>query len=337
MSAREELLSMINLRVFGWLLGCALCAGCFKVAPTTPVPSTGGTDSSPTAATVLSGSINIEGSSTVFPISQAVATEFETRHSDVHVSVAGNGTSSGFKNLISREADVCDASRPIAEKEIKLCQEKGIEYLELKVAIDGLTVVVNKDNDWADTLTVAQLKQIWDEGSTVKKWNEINPAWPDQPIKLFGPGTDSGTFDYFTEVINGQTGRSRGDYGTSENDNILVDGVVGDKYALGYFGFAYYVNSRDRLKAVKIAADDMADAVPPSKETVEDGSYKPLSRPLYIYINREALRRPEIAGFAEYYLSDAGQAIVEKRKYVRLSPAALSEMRERLSQAVGGK
>jgi phosphate transport system substrate-binding protein len=319
MSARRNVLSMINRHAFGWMLGCAFCAGCFK------------------AADVPNKTINIEGSSTVFPISQAIANEFEALHPNLHVAVAGNGTSSGFKKLISREADVCDASRPIAEKEVQLCQENGVEFLELKIAIDGLTVVVNKDNDWVDTLTVAQLKQLWDEGSTVKKWNEINPSWPDQPIKLFGPGTDSGTFDYFTEAVNGKTGRSRGDYGTSENDNILVDGVVGDKYALGYFGFAYYVNSSDRLKAVKIAVDDMADAVAPSKETVEDGSYKPLSRPLYIYINREALQRPEIAAFAEYYLSDAGQAIVEKRKYVRLNTAALSEMRERLSQAIGGK
>jgi phosphate transport system substrate-binding protein len=328
----------ISRLICGGFLVCLMGSGCVKVTSTSSPASNA--DGSPVNASTdakLAGTINIEGSSTVFPISQALGTEFEALHPEVHLAIAGNGTGSGFKNLISRQAEICDASRPISDSEIKLCQENNIGYLELQIAIDGLTVVVNKDNDWVDTLTVAQLKQIWDEGSTVEKWKDIDPSWPDQPIELFGPGVESGTFDYFTEAVNGKAKRSRSNYRNSEADNVLVDGVIGNKYALGYFGFAYYINSSDRLKAVKIIAADGAEAVAPSVETVENGSYKPLSRPLFIYVNREALQRPEIAAFAEFYLSDAGQSIVEKRKYVRLNAAALSEMRERLSQAVSGK
>ncbi len=313
-------------------LACLLCIGCVKVTPTSS--HSDGTSADSTSAPKLTGTINIEGSSTVFPISQAIGTEFEAQHPEVHLAIAGNGTGSGFKKLISREVEICDASRSIAEKEVSLCQEAGIAPLELQVAIDGLTVVVNKDNDWVESLSVAQLKQIWDQDSTVKTWKDINPAWPDEPIKLFGPGTESGTFDYFTEAINGKTGRSRKGYGLSENDNILVDGVAGDKFALGYFGFAYYINSADRLKAVKIAADDAATPVAPSQETVINGSYQPLSRPLFIYLNRDTLKRPEVAAFARYYLSADGQAIVAKRKYIPVDPEKLADMQQRLQSAL---
>ena len=193
---------------------------------------------------------------------------------------------------------------------------------------------MNKENDWLETISVAELKKIWDEGSEVKKWSDIRPEWPDQPIELFGAGTDSGTFDYFTEVINGEAKRSRGDYSLSENDNILVSGVAGNKYALGYFGFAYYVNSADKLKALKISPEEGGAGVAPTAETVEDGTYKPLSRPLFIYVDKEQLKRPEVADFATYYLSDEGQSLVEKQKYVRMNPQTLAEMRQRLADAL---
>lgn len=330
------------------LLVSAFC-GCIKVKPATPPQNTNtnaaGTSSETgnkseevTSATAeLSGQISVEGSSTVFPITQAVSREFEAKHPGVQVPVAGNGTTAGFKKFVNREVEICDASRPIKESEITLCQEKGIEYLELQVAIDGLTVVVNNDNDWVDAITVADLKRIWDEGSSVKKWNEINPAWPDQAIELFGAGPDSGTFDYFTEVINGKSGRTRGDYSPSENDNILVSGVSGNRYALGYFGFAYYVSNQDKLKALKIAHEEGAEAVAPTSQTVENGTYTPLSRPLFIYIDKAALKRPEVAAFAQYYLSDEGQDLVEKRKYVRMNSKTLEEMRGRLVDALAAK
>lgn len=308
--------------------GLLINSGCFKVAP-----SPGGNG----ASSGLSGQISIEGSSTVFPISQAISREFESLHPGVQVPVAGNGTSSGFKKFLNREVEICDASRRITEGEIAKCAENQIEYLELQVAIDGLSVVVNKDNDWVDTITVAELNKIWDEGSTMKKWNEVRPEWPDQPLELYGAGTDSGTFDYFTEVINGKAKRSRSDYHANENDNVLVNGIATNKHAMGYFGFAYYVTAADKLRALKIAAEEGAAGVAPTPQTVEDGTYKPLSRPLFIYVNQEALKRPEVAAFVAYYLSDVGQDLVEKRKYVRLNPTALAEMQKRLADAVGVK
>lgn len=325
-------------------VGLICASGCIKPAlpPTTGGPSAagksgGGTESPGKNTSNLKGTISIEGSSTVFPISQAMSREFEARHPDVQVPVAGNGTSAGFKKFLTRDIDICDASRPITEKEIEQCREKGIEYVELQVAIDGLTVVINKDNDWADTMTVAELKKIWDQGSTVKTWSDVRPEWPDQKLELFGAGTDSGTFDYFTEAINGQAKRSRSDYSASENDNILVSGVAGNKYAMGYFGFAYYVTASDKLKAVKIAPEEGAEAVGPTPETVENGTYKPLSRPLFIYVNKESLKRPEVQAFVTYYLSDEGQDIVEKRKYVRINQTVLAEMRQRLADALAAQ
>lgn len=320
-----------NLLALIVVTGLLFCVGCVKTAaPTSPAASGGGQ----TAAGELKGKISIEGSSTVFPISQAMGVDFEGKYPGVQVTVAGNGTGTGFKRFGNREVEICDASRPISESEIATCKKNGLEYLELQVAIDGLTVVVNKDNDWVDTMTVAELKKIWDQGSTVKKWSDVKPEWPDRPIELFGAGTESGTFDYFTEVINGKAKQSRPDYQASENDNILVSGVVGSKFALGYFGFAYFVGAADKLKAVKIAAVDGAEGVAPTPSTVLSGEYKPLSRPLFIYVDKEALKRPEVAGFVEFYLSDEGQAVVEKRKYVRMNPESLTEMRQRLAVAL---
>ncbi len=201
----------------------------------------------------IEGEVGIDGSSTVAPISSAVTEELKRLHPKLRAPVSTSGTSGGFKRFVTGETDISDASRPIKDSEKEACVANGIEYIELKVAIDGLTVVVNKENDWVDGMTVAQLKQIWGPDSTVKTWADVNPAWPAEPIKLFGPGTDSGTFEYFTEAVCGKARASRPDYTANENDNVLVTGVAGEKYALGYFGYAYYVENQDRLKALAIA------------------------------------------------------------------------------------
>lgn len=279
--------------------------------------------------------ITIDGSSTVYPITAGVSEEFSNSHPDVRVPVGTSGTGGGFKKFIEGVTDINDASRPIKDSETEQCQAKGIEFLELRVAIDGLTVVVNKSNDWCRVLTVAQLKQIWAPDSTVKKWSDVNPQWPDESIRLFGPGTDSGTFDYFTEEICGKVGASRSDYQQSEDDNFLVTGVENDKYSLGYFGYAYYVPHQSKINAVAIApGDDASQGVLPTPETIIGGAYRPLSRPLFIYVNRQALSRPEVAEFLKYYVSDEGQKIVSDVKYVPLAPEQIAETRQTLETAL---
>jgi phosphate transport system substrate-binding protein len=310
------------------------CVGCFK-----PVSNPGG-GAAPGGASMsggssgLSGTIPIDGSSTVYPVTQAMAVEFKRLHDGVSISVGESGTTAGFKTFIDRRAAICDASRPITEQEIAACQEKGIEYIELAVAIDGLSVVVNPKNDWVDCITTEQLKKIWDKDSSVQKWSDVDPSWPDSPIKLFGPGTQSGTFDYFTEVVNGKSRQCRTDFSQSENDNILVEGVAGDKFAMGFFGFAYFAENQDQLKALSITHGEKAMCVAPTPETIENGSYTPLSRPLFIYVNTEELKRPEVAAFVQYYLSDEGQTLVEKKKYIKLPADKLSASRDRLQAAL---
>ncbi|MBM83908.1 MAG: hypothetical protein CMJ78_25410 [Planctomycetaceae bacterium] len=277
----------------------------------------------------------IDGSSTVYPISQAVAEEFQRTHSDVKVVVGTSGTGGGFKKFVAGETDINDASRPIKEKEIARCKESGIEFLELKVAIDGISVVINPDNDWCKTMTVAQLKKLWEPGSKVKNWNELDPSWPEEEIKLYGPDTDSGTFDYFTDVICGEEGASRADYTPSTDDNVLVRGVSGEKYALGYFGFAYYLENADKLKAIAVSpTDDAADAVAPNSESIEGGQYKPLARPLYLYVNKAKLARPEVAEFLTYFLEE-GQVLVGDVGYVKLGAETHAETLTSLKEAIG--
>ncbi len=236
-------------------------------------------------------SIQVDGSSTVYPITEAVAEDFKTEQPGVRVTVGLSGTGGGMKKFVAGEIDICDASRPIKDAESAACKASGIEYIELEVAFDGLSVVVNPENDWGDCITVEQLKAIWQPESTVQKWSDLNPEWPSEPIKLYGPGTDSGTFEYFTEAIVGEARKSRADYSPSEDDNMLVTGVAGGKYALGYFGYAYYEENKDRLKLLGIDNGD-GNCVKPSVEAVRNGTYKPLSRPLYIYVNKKALQRP---------------------------------------------
>jgi phosphate transport system substrate-binding protein len=288
--------------------------------PTGVPPSTSAAPEQPTSATSLSGQIAIDGSSTVFPITEAVAEEFGKLHPEVKVTVGIKGTGGGFQifcsaNTAERTA-VQNASRAIGEAEAQLCRDAGIEYTEFLVGLDGLTVVVNPANDFAACLTVEELTKIWDSGSTVSNWNHVRTEFPDRALTLYGPGTDSGTFDFFTEVINGEAGKSRADFTASEDDNTLVQGVAGDQDALGYFGLAYYLENADKVKAVQI--DGGNGCVAPEFETVADGTYAPLSRPLYIYVNNADLKRPEVFEFIAYYLSNA-QNLVDEVGYVNLA------------------
>ena len=255
-------------------------------------------------------------------------------HPKVQVTVGTSGTGGGFKKFTVGETDVSDASRPIADTEIAACRENNIEYVELKVAIDGLSVVVNPENDWCDCLNVEQLRELWKPGSSVNTWRDLNPDWPADEIKLFGPDTDSGTFDYFTEVIVGKTGESRADYEPSVNDNVLVRGVAGERNALGYFGYAYYVENQDKLKVLGIAPTADSACVKPGPATIEAGEYVPLARPLFLYVNRKALARPEVAEFLRYYL-DEGQELVTERGYIKLSAPVLEEVHQTFESAVG--
>jgi len=257
----------------------------------------------------LSGTIEIDGSSTVFPITEAVAEEFRKDNPGVRINAGISGTGGGFKRFVVGETDISDASRPIKSSEAESAQVNGVEYIELRVAVDGLAVVVNGGNTWVDYLTVEELKRIWEPNSIVQKWSDIRPGWPDKPISLYGPGTDSGTFDYFTAEIVGEEDASRPDYTASEDDNVLVQGIAGDPNALGYFGYAYYIENTDKLTVVPI--DSGKGPVTPSDETVKNGEYTPLSRPLFLYVNTESMERPEVRAFVVYYLEHAEQLVAE--------------------------
>ena len=276
--------------------------------------------------------IVIDGSSTVLPISKAMAEEFQKKAAGVSVVVGVSGTGGGFKKFVKGETHINDASRPIKQSEIDACKKNGIEYVELKVAIDGLSVVVHPENDWCTGLTVAQLKAVWEPESKLKKWSDLDDQWPDEEIKLYGPDTDSGTFDYFTEVICGESGASRADYTQSADDKILVRGVAGDKFSLGYFGYYYFSENKETLKAVPIA-DPSGKFIAPTDESIESGHYTPLSRPLFIYVNRAECQRKEMADFLNFYLSEEGQKLVTEVGYIRLSEALVKEPRERLAAA----
>jgi phosphate transport system substrate-binding protein len=250
-------------------------------------------------------SITIDGSSTVFPVTEAIAEEFRNESPRTNVTIGVSGTGGGFQKFGRGEIDVANASRPIKEDEKTIATNNNINFVELEVAYDGLAVVINPENDWVDCITVEQLKKIWEPGAQgqIMRWNQINPEWPDEEIHLFGPGVASGTFDYFTEAVVGKSGSSRGDYTASEDDNVLVQGVSGDKYGLGFFGLAYYEENKDKLQIVPV--DGGSGCVEPSMETVSNGSYAPLSRPLYIYVNSSSLGNPEVVKFVNFYLEEA--------------------------------
>ena len=268
--------------------------------------------------------VKIDGSSTVYPITEAVAEEFQkAKKNAIRVTVGISGTGGGFKKFCRGETDISDASRPILKAEMDICRQAGIQYIELPVAFDALTVVVNPKNAFLKDITVDQLKAIWEPAAQgkVTRWNQVNPAWPDAPIKLFGPGADSGTFDYFTEAVVGKAKASRGDYTASEDDNVLVQGIARDVNSIGYFGYAYYAENTGKLKALPVVAKAGKAAVLPSEKTVLDGSYQPLSRPIFIYVNAKSLDKPEIREFVEFYLKN-GAAMAKEVKYVPLPAKA---------------
>ncbi len=253
----------------------------------------------------LAGEINIDGSSTVYPITEAVAEEFRIQYPDVKISVGVSGTGGGFKKFTRGETQISDASRPIKQKEIDAANKSMIGYLELEVAYDGMAVVVNKENNWLESITIEELKKIWEPGAqnTIMKWNQIRAEWPNEEIHLYGPGTASGTYDYFTEAIVGESGASRGDYTASEDDNVLVQGIAGDKYALGFFGLAYYEENQDKLKLVSV--DGGNGPVFPTFETVKNKEYVPLSRPLFIYVSKKYANTEVVNTFVKFYLENA--------------------------------
>lgn len=269
--------------------------------------------------------VKIDGSSTVYPVTEAVAEEFQTaQRGKVKVTVGISGTGGGFKKFCRGETDISNASRPILEKEMKLCAENGIQYIELPVAFDALTVVIHPKNTWAEEMTVAELKKMWapEAQGVITNWKQVSPRFPDRPLKLAGAGSDSGTFDYFTEAIVGKAKSSRGDYLASEDDNVVVQFVSSDENALGYFGLAYYLENQDKLKAVKIKKDENSPAVAPSVETVNNGTYQPLSRPIFIYVNAKAVKeKPEVREFVAFYLKHAGK-LAKEVGYVNLPDRA---------------
>lgn len=267
-------------------------------------------------STGAASSIKIDGSSTVYPITEAVAEEFQAANKGVDVTVAVSGTGGGFKKFIRKEIDVTGASRPVKKSEDSALVAGQIEYYEIPVAYDGLAVVVNPQNTWASSITVAELKKIWEPAAQgkIKKWNQIRPEWPNEEIHLFGAGTESGTFEYFTEAINGKSKACRGDYTASEDDNVLVQGIATDKFALGFFGYAYYIENQAKLKV--LAIDDQNDAngkgaIAPSSETILNASYQPLSRPLFIYVNKNSAERSEVSNFVNFYLTEATTLVAE--------------------------
>jgi phosphate transport system substrate-binding protein len=279
----------------------------------------------------LRGTVGVDGSSTVYPLTEAAAVEFRDEYgSGVRVLVAMSGTGGGFRRFCVGDTDISNASRHIAQREIDICAENGVDYVELPVALDGMAVVVNPANDFAQCLSVDELRRIWEPGSTVQLWSDVRSEWPAERIRMYAPGTASGTFDYFTEVIMGQAGASRADFTASEDDNVLVQGVEGDRYSLGYFGYAYYEENQSRLKLLEV--DGGAGCVRPTPESIRVGEYSPLSRPLFIYVSRAALQRPEVAQFVRFYVGNAG-TLARSVGYVPMSDAQYEETGRLLEQA----
>ncbi|VAX39149.1 Phosphate ABC transporter, periplasmic phosphate-binding protein PstS (TC 3.A.1.7.1) [hydrothermal vent metagenome] len=295
------------------ICACLLVAGC-------------GEKTTSSSENNLKGKVKIDGSSTVYPITNAVAEEFSKETPQVKVQVAFKGTGGGFKRFCKKETDINDASRPIKDKEKKLAAENGIEFIECPVGFDGISIVVNPKNTFLNDITVEELRKIWQPGSTVKKWSDVRKGFPNKEIKLYGPGSNSGTFDYFTKVINGKEGASRKDYSPSEDDNVLVTGIEGDENSLGYFGFAYYIENKDKLKLIPVNSG--SGPIAPSMETIKSGAYKPLSRPIFIYISKESAERKEVDAFVTYYLNNA-TALVKDAGYIPFSEAIYDIVRAR--------
>ena len=293
-----------------------------------------------TSARAVEGSLSIDGSSTVYPITEAVAEEFQKANPKAKVTVGISGTGGGFKKFCAGETDISDASRPIKPTEVEACKAKGIDYIELPIGYDGLAVMVNPKNDWASCFTVKELKTMWEPEAQgkVTKWSQVRPGWPDKDIHLFGPGVDSGTYDYFTEAVVGKEHSSRGDFQSSEDDNVLVQGIANDPLALGFFGFAYYEENKNKLKLVGIddeKAENGAGCIQPSAETVEKGSYQPLSRPLFIYVKKSVADTPLVKAFVKSY-TDKGPKLVREVGYIPFPPDAYKMVQTRFEKGVTG-
>jgi phosphate transport system substrate-binding protein len=315
-----------------------LVAACFI-----PIGCGGGSGSSGDGTGVGTANpqvIKIDGSSTVYPVTEAVAEDFGRSTGMRDITVGISGTGGGFQKFCRDEIDIADASRPISPGEAEACEKAGVQYVELPVAYDGLAVVVNPKNTWVPSMTVTELKKLWEPAAQGKitKWSQVREGWPDREIHLFGAGVDSGTFDYFTEAINGKVDDSRGDYTSSEDDNVIVQGVGGDEYALGYFGLAYYQENKDKLKLVAIDDGDDANGkgpIVPSAETVKNGTYRPLSRPIFIYPKIKALERAEVRSFIEYYLNK-GMPLVGEVGYIPLTDREYELVRARYTSRKAG-
>jgi len=280
----------------------------------------------------VSGPIAIDGSSTVFPFAQAAAEQFQTENSGAKVTVGESGTGGGFEKFCAGETDISNASRPIKDdEEVPICKKNNVKYAEVQVANDGIAVTTNSDLK-IDCMTVDELKKLWNKGSKVKTYKELNPKFPGEQVSLFGPGTDSGTFDFFTKEINGEEGDTRKDYQPSEDDNILVQGVSGDKGGLGYFGFSYYEANQDKLNLV--AVDGGGGCIKPSQESIQDGSYKPLSRPIFMYVSEKALAKPQVKAYMDYVIANQA-TIAEASQIVPMTEAQLTKAKAALKTVEG--
>ena len=296
MLTRGKMRAGLAAIVIGAIASVAVACG----ASTTPASS---------GAAVLRGEVEIDGSGTVFPITEAVAEEFRKVQPGVQVNVGVSGTGGGFKRFVVGETDISDASRPIKPEEATQATANGVAYVELKVGTDGLTVIAHPNADFVNCLTIDELKRIWEPGSQIDNWNQVRSTFPDQRMRLYGPDTDSGTFDYFTEAVMGEAQVSRADYTASADDNVLVQGIGGDRGSLGYFGYAYYAENSSKLKAIGVDAGK--GCIAPTPGTIADGSYSPLSRPLYVYVNKQALRRPEVQAFVQFFMELGGTLTAE--------------------------
>ena len=317
----QHLVVLAVLLLVAGVLALAMVACGGDAATEAPAASSSSQTGStaPIALSSLEGDISIDGSSTVFPITEAMAEEFGiATEGNVRITVGVSGTGGGFSKFCAGETVISDASRPIKQSEVDLCAEGGIEFVEIPVAIDGLSVMVNPSNDFVECMTVDELHTIWapEAEEVITRWNQVRPEWPDEKIGLYAPGVDSGTFDYFTETVNGESQASRADFLPSEDDNVLVTGISGDRGSLGYFGYAYYAENADRLKLLSIDGGD--GCITPTEETINNGTYAPLSRPLFIYVAADALNQPQVKAFVEYYLDEANRGLVSETGYIPL-------------------
>ncbi|HBE58509.1 MAG TPA: phosphate-binding protein [Cyanobacteria bacterium UBA11149] len=331
LSQKTRLISLVSL--IALVVGLGACGGGNQ--PSGEAGGSPGAEGSTSGAGGLSGEVKVDGSSTVFPISEAMAEEFQKANSGVRVTVGSSGTGGGFKKFCNGETDISNASRPIKPEETELCAKGKVEYIELPISFDGISVVVNKDSK-IECLKVEELKKMWEPAAQgkIKKWNQVNPQFPNQDLTLYGAGTDSGTYDFFTKAVVGEEGKSRGDYTASEDDNTLVQGVANDKNGLGFFGFAYYQNNQDKLKLVAIDAGK--GCIKPTEATINDGTYQPLSRPEFFYVKKEAASRPEVKAFVEFQLNTANKKLISEVGYVPLPDDLIAQVQKRFQSGKVG-